>query len=141
MSDKLTIMLNGKSEELFMSFGLLNEVSQVVGDVENLPMVVINPDMREKCLQVILSERDDDGKITKKFNFYKAKITIDEVNKIVEWVSENLFDFFLKALEGANNLREKGEPKLQSLMSSLAGSLDSASTKLAAGLSTQSPAS
>jgi hypothetical protein len=141
MSDKIKITINEQPRELFMSFGLLNEISRDVGDVENVAMVGIDPELREKILQTLLAERDDDGKVTKKFNFFKADLSMDDINRVIEWVSENLLDFFLKALAGANSLREKNEPKLQSLMSSLAGSQASSSKTPVAGPSTPSPAS
>jgi hypothetical protein len=114
--DTIDITYNGKTREVFMSFGLLNEISRAVGDVEQIGMISVDPDMRETVLDILLSDRDEEGKISKHFNVAAARITMDEVNRLIEWVADNVFDFFLKALGGAKRLQEKNAPRVLELM-------------------------
>jgi hypothetical protein len=114
--DTIDLTYNGRTKEVFMSFGLLNEISRAVGDVEQIGMISVDPDMRETVLKILLSERDEEGNIVKNFNMITAKITMDEVNRLIEWVADNVFDFFLKALGGAKRLQQKNEPRVLALM-------------------------
>lgn len=124
MSDKLTVNLDGKDKELFMSFGLLNELSRLVGDPANVAIASVDPEMREKMLKALLSERDGTGKITKEWNPLVSGFTMEQANQVLEWVAENLIGFFVTSLEGAERLREKLEknPVAQKLLSSQTGS-------------------
>lgn len=122
MSDKLSVQINGKTVKVVMSFGMLNEVAKIVGSVDNIGSLIVDAEMREAVLVTLLSERDEDGEISKPFNAKTADLTIEDYIKIANWVSEHLLSFFLKLLEGANLLQEKVKPQVSNLTYSSDGS-------------------
>jgi hypothetical protein len=112
MSDKLTVTVNDKTKHLVMSFGLLNEIAKLVGDIDNLGNIIIDPHLREAILVALLSDRDAEGVITTKYNTVTADLTIDEFTKIADWVSDVLFTFFIRLLESAKALQEKNQERV-----------------------------
>lgn len=115
MSNIHKLKLNGKDHEIFMSFGLLDEITGLVGDMEQLPLLTLDRDTRSKMLELLLSERDEDGAIKTKFNPRKSDLTPEQINELGAWVSEHVLNFFLTALEGSATLGEKNKDRVQKL--------------------------
>jgi hypothetical protein len=124
MTEQITVNIGGVSKDLFMSFGLLNEVTAIVGDIEGMAMLQIDPVMRERILNAVLADRSDIGAIAKPVNFFDPKQApaAEEAHKILDWVAENAIGFFLTSLGAAKSLAERHEKQVKDLMSSLAGS-------------------
>lgn len=97
--DSLTIMEAGKPRELFMSFGLLNELLAIVGDLPDISTIGIDPALRYGVLNSVLSERDDNGVIVKPLVMFTLRVEVSDIQKLFSWVAEHLLNFFLTAIE------------------------------------------
>lgn len=141
MKDRYKVKIGDETHEVFMSFGLLNEVCTVIGDVENIALMQTDGTLRTAVLNSVLSQRDEVGEISEHFNIMTSNLTTDEALKLLDWVAEHAFDFFLKSLESAKNLSDKHGPRMQTLLSSLTGLADSVGSEQSASSSESAPAS
>lgn len=139
MEDIYHFPVGDKSIEVFMSYGLLDELARLVGDIEVVPQVMVLDELREPFLVALLSERDENGKITEKFNFFKSRVRPEDVTKLYEWAAGHLMDFFLQQLETAGRLGQNVKPRLEALMSSANGSQASVPVMPSVGPSEPSP--
>lgn len=105
-----------------MSFGLINELAQVVNEVDNVPVIGAQHELRAAVLNSLLSERDEQGEIVRKFNPFTDNVDIDEIEGLIDWTAEHLIDFFLKQFEMAKKLGDKNEKRMKALLPSSAGS-------------------
>lgn len=124
LSRTITLDVNGKSREVFMSMGLLNELCKNIGDVENIGNVVVDDGLREKVIVALLAERSKSGKVVQKFEIDDLDLDPDEVIALVAWATEWVVDFFMKSAEAAKRVMVKNQERLTSLMSSSAGTKD-----------------
>lgn len=122
MADTFTIKINGKEQDVKMSFGLLNILCQKVGDLDGAATIAVDQALREGVLVELLSSRDSKGKIIEPFDLYSADMDSDDVVELLDWAGSHVLDFFLKGLERAKKLQEKHMPRLKALMPSPAGS-------------------
>lgn len=112
LPDTLTIHVDGQPRDIFMSFGLLHELLRVVGDLSGVSVMAIDADLREKVLVVVLSERDEKGKIVREFPFYTARISAEDVHAIFKWAGSHVLDFFLTAMEKAVETHQPEQARL-----------------------------
>lgn len=124
MSDKLTITVNGEEREIFMSFGLLNHLCNVIGTVENVPLISMDAELRNVILPLTLAERSKSGKLINKElpEVDDFEISVSDGEKLLEWVTDHAGNFFIKALETAKRLESNNRERLQGLMQSSDGS-------------------
>jgi hypothetical protein len=97
--DTLTITRDGKTFELFMSFGILNELLPVVGDINRLAQIAIDTQLRKEVLSILFSDRDENGVVTKPLNMFTLRVTPDDIQIVCGWVASHCLDFFLGAIE------------------------------------------
>jgi len=119
--DRISINVRGQNREVFMSFGLLNELGKVVGSAEYIPHMSLDPHMREEVLKTLLSTRDENGQITEAWNPFRHGLGPDDTIRLLSWASEHVTDFFMKALETAKAIQDKTMPRLKALMPSSDG--------------------
>lgn len=98
-SPRLKITINGEKRELFMSFGLLNEICRGVGDINGAVAIPTNAELRDYSLMVVLSLRDEEGNVQTPANLRTLDIRIDEAESLIGWISEHATDFFLRTME------------------------------------------
>jgi hypothetical protein len=115
------VKVNGEDREIFMSFGLLNELTTVVGDPGAIASITLNPEMRNKVLESALAKRKPSGKIEEPVDMDDLDISIDEAEKLLDWVSGHVMSFFVRSLRKVAAVNEKYEAPLRDLVSSLGG--------------------
>jgi hypothetical protein len=121
------VTVNGKEHEVFMSFALLNRLAYLVGSVDQLPMIQINPEMRDMFLGELLAERSKGGKVVTPCDPGDCDISLEDVQLVLDFASEHVLDFTLGALEKSAALQAKNQARMLSLKSSQAGLENSAS--------------
>lgn len=124
---------DGSKKEIFMSFGLMNAITRIVGDVDNVAALATDYDARDRVLVELLSERTKSGKMTEKVDLEELPLTYDEVVKIMTWAQEHMVDFFIKSLTGVKDLATKNKDRITDLVSFLTGSTTSPSATPSAG--------
>lgn len=110
LSDHINLQRLGGSElTLFMSFGLLNKLSAMVGDLNNLPDLYLVPELQDTIIYEILVPRDEAGKALQDYKLYQFsdELSTEEGSRLIEWCEAHLTSFFLKRLQAAQHLQQK----------------------------------
>lgn len=129
MSETITVNLNGEDREIFMSFGLLNELTKIVADPSRLGAINLDPELREEFLISLLSKRKKSGKIEEVVDFDDMEISIEDIEKVISWAQEHVMSFFVRSFRNIQQVTGKYQEEVTSLTSSLAGSKSSPSKK------------
>ncbi len=106
---------NGNEKKIFMSFGLLNQLSAIGGDLTTLPLLQSDPALRDALFALTLSSRNAEGQITKAYNpdAEEFSFSIDQGESLLAWVVAHLQDFFLKRLKCQLELQTRTNAALQ----------------------------
>lgn len=101
---------DGTSKKVFMSFGLINCLSQVVGGLEQLPFIYSESSLREVLITSSLSDRAPDGSIPspEEFDELGQKLTVAEGERLLSWIEDHLASFFIRSLQRLKVLAERG---------------------------------
>lgn len=128
MQNTFDISINGEAREIFMSFGLLNELTRIVQDPARIGLMAIDPDMREDVLYALLAERKPSGKILKPLpDIDDIEADYLEIERLLAWAMEHTLGFFVRLLQSAATAAEREKTQMVDLVSSLTGSPDSVS--------------
>lgn len=122
LTKKFKIKVNDEEKTIFMSFGLLDLCANVIGDLDESATAAADNKMRGGLIAALLSEYDDEGEVSKKFNLMSADIDEDDVLNLLAWAQEHVMRFFIKSLQKASDLTSRNMDALTDLMSSVAGS-------------------
>jgi hypothetical protein len=100
MDDKFTLTKGDITKEVFMSYGLLDRLCRVAGDLEGGALMAIDNDVRAQMLIELLSERDEKGEILNGgVSPFQIPFTIPQLADLLSWAQEHVFDFFVKAAQ------------------------------------------
>lgn len=122
MDDKILIKTSDGEKEVFMTFGLINSLVRIVGGVERVAAIPIDPDLADGVLIACLIPRGKNGRPSVDVeSFEPPGLEIEEATKLFTFVQEHLFSFFLKALETAVKVSEGKADKIKAIVSSLNG--------------------
>ena len=97
----LSVTIDGTPVDLFMSYGLLTELSRTVPNLDAIPGLDLNHDVRDAFLGAIFAERSKSGKIKTKRAVEDLDISIDDIERTLNWGKEHLMGFFLRRVENA----------------------------------------
>lgn len=94
---------------LMMSFGLLNRLSAMVGDLNNLTDIYLVPELQDAILYELLVPRTDQGKPTVPYQMYQFSegLSPEEGHRLLEWCEAHLTNFFMKRLQAAKALQSR----------------------------------
>jgi hypothetical protein len=107
--------LDGAGFEVFMSFGLLNELCKLVGDPETVTRLPFEHTMRDTFLTALLQDRNRVGKIIGARSMDEMDIDPQAVVAILAWASEHVLDFFINQAVSIKAISDKNEEKLKAL--------------------------
>lgn len=119
--NSIDLQVDGESREIKMSYGLLDELARVIGDVDSIGGFSLVPEMREAVLNAVLAKRDHKGKIVSPVNFFEIDLDTETANAILDWVAGHVLDFFLKRLTTAKTQVEARQKDISALMPTSAG--------------------
>lgn len=122
LPETFTVKVNEEDRDIFMSFGLLNELTTIVGDPGAAAAITMNPDMRNKILTAALAKRKKSGKIEETVDIDDLDISINDVEALLDWVSGHVMSFFVRSLRKVAAVNAQYEAPLKDLVSSLGGS-------------------
>jgi hypothetical protein len=125
VSHRLTITNGDKPHEIFMSFGLLNRITRHIGNIDQLPLMAVSPELQETVLVEIFTQRDPKGEATSIPTLDEIQVSLEDVDRILDFVGDHISNFFTltaeKAQKRAMIIHEKME-KMSALMPTKAGS-------------------
>lgn len=122
MGEYIEVKVNGENRDIKMTFGMLNTLCQIVGDVDNIASLHVDAYVRSKILTELLSDRDSRGKVRATADLESTDVSMDDVEALLTWAGDHVLDFFLKALERTKALQDKHLPRIKALMPSQPGS-------------------
>lgn len=121
LSDTITIKLDGEDRNIFLSFGLLNELSLLVNDISDLPSIPLNTRLRKQVLSACFATRKKSGKIEAEVDIDDVDVSIGDSERIIDWVVDHMMAFFLRSLKKVVLTTEANKIDMQDLGSSLNG--------------------
>lgn len=123
-----TLKLGEEEREIFMSFGLLNDLTRLVTDPSEVPRMLLDPELRDAVLKELLAERKKSGKVLKDLpDVEDIDADPGEIEKLLDWTMEHVMAFFVRSLQKTAKMGERHLETLKSLQSSLDGLNGSAS--------------
>ncbi len=117
----ITVTVDDQSRDIFMSFGLLNELTSVIDDPQRIASIPLNNDVRNQVLSMVLADRKKSGKLIAEIDLSETDISISDVEILIDWVQGHLLDFFVRSLKRVMALTKNHEAEVASLASSLDG--------------------
>lgn len=120
---ELQVIVNGVERTIFMSFALLNRCCYIVGGNEGIPLILQDSEMREAILVELLAERDEKGKVLKKYEIDELAVDFETVQNILEFVTGHVLDFTVAAAERSNRVLASQNDRLQKLAEQLPSTL------------------
>ncbi|MCV0350190.1 MAG: hypothetical protein K5863_08945 [Nitratireductor sp.] len=135
LKDRFEITQDGETREIFMSFGLQNEITTLMGDPAIAASTYFDPELREKVLLAALHERTKTGKIVSKAEELEDfDISVSDIEALLAWEVEHAIAFFARSMDRVKKLKNQLE-SLTADVSSLNGSANSPSKKPSSGRS------
>jgi len=98
----LSVNIDGKPVELFMSYGLLTELARTAPHIDALPSLDLDNDLRDRFLSTLIAERTKTGKVITPREIAEVDISIPDVELALDWGKEHLVDFFLRRVGKAH---------------------------------------
>lgn len=126
-ASRIKVTIGSEDREIFMSFGLLNELARVVGDVNRTAAIDLDADLALEVMTLCLVPRDERGRPQFKDFEIPAELDPETAETILDWVKDHVLAFFIRRLKKTLNLIETNKPALTEIGSSLTGSASSLS--------------
>ena len=102
LSNDLTIEVNEVQRSIRMNFNLLNRLTFIVGNVENIQEAMSAPAVRESLMCEALAIREPDGKRKVPENLSDLDLSPEDAGRLLNFIGDHVMDFFLLTLEQAN---------------------------------------
>ena len=116
----ITNLRTNEEIELFMSFGLLNEMIKLLGnDPSVIAQIDLDPALAEPLFTLLLAKRNTVGKITEAPSW---DISQEDADRLFDWIKAAILDFLVRRLSSTKTLFESRKTQLQGLGLSLNGS-------------------
>lgn len=113
---------NGEAdEEVFMSFALLNLLSSIVGDPQNITVVSVDPEFRTALLNAVLCKRTKGGKVEEVRTIEDVEIDSEVLEEMLDWLMDHVTAFTLRSLEKTMERASKNKERFQALKDSSSG--------------------
>lgn len=141
--DRITVKVNGAEKEVFMSGGLIRTLLPYFRDFEDFADIFSRPEEQNQLIIETLKDRTPAGRAIKDQTIFDFEMSMEESNKLVNWVVEHSLHFFIESVTQAKDVFVKNTAKIQGLaklMESLTGTSALPESKPSAGDSTQSQA-
>lgn len=138
-SDRLTITVNGKEQEIFMSGGLIRTLVPYYMESQTATEMFGESLLQNEVIVECVRPRTKSGQPRLSYTIDDFEISRDDSNKLIAWVTEHVLYFFIDSMTTVFSFGQKNQPqiqKLMKLMQSPAGSQDSQDQNVSAGPTT-----
>lgn len=110
------IVVNGAT--IKMTFGRLNFVASQVDDIGEVDLILVSPQIQEKMLRAFLAKYKTEGGVSR-YDIDDLITDIDSLEisdamRILDFIEGQLHDFFIKALNRADEKAKAREEKMKS---------------------------
>lgn len=111
----LNVSVDGKPFEIFMSFALLNRCCYIMGENAHIPLILVDPEIREAILREVMALRDPKGKIESYRDLGEYEMSQDDYLNVLEFVAEHVADFTVAATERSARLLGKTQSRVDQI--------------------------
>lgn len=96
----LEVTFKGSKKTIFMSFGLLSRITNIIGGPNEWTAVATSPDTQYQILQELLCVRDPKtAQVTEDVSLDEIDMELSEIEKTLDWVGEHLIGFFTQRVQ------------------------------------------
>ena len=99
--DTISITVNKEMKEVFMSSGLLRNILILVGDIQDFQLIYSDFHLQNAILIEALRPRTELGNPNNKPTVDDFEMSIDDGNKLIDWIVEHVLHFFVELSERA----------------------------------------
>ena len=122
--------------EVFMSAGLIRRLTAIINSLGEMSQMYSDPMVEDVLLVEVLSPRTERGKTQKIYTGEDFEMTMEEADRLLEWVRGHILDFFTKTVLRVGTEATNPNSQIQKLMQSLNGLAALMQEKQSAGPST-----
>lgn len=115
LSDIYNIKIGDTERTVKMSFGMAQKIAGLFTDTAQMENFDTDFGMQIRIMNELLAERDENGSRTKPMKDYTLDLDKDEGEKLLEWASKHIMNFFTLRLEAQIQALEKMRPLLEEL--------------------------
>lgn len=130
--DHLEIKQDGEPRKLFMSYGLLNRLTVIIGGSDRVPLLAGDPAMQEEVLLEVFTKREKNMPTVRPDDLEELDVSLADIGNILDWVGGHVTNFFLQATERSVVQAQKTAKRMESLQATVTGISGSPSLKPAA---------
>ena len=109
---------------LFMSYGLLNRLTLLIGGPEQLEAVYLDSELQMAVLCNLLGHYDAEKQTFTPAQPDTLPLSVEEIPALLGWISEHVLDFLVQSLTTAQELEQRFKPRLEAFKSSQTGSIN-----------------
>lgn len=122
----LSVKIGDEEREIFMSFGLVAELARLVGSIERITNIDLDPDTAMMVLDACLVPRDSRGK-PRDPDFQAPSMDNETAAKILSFAGDHVLNFFIRGLRRGLGRIETNQGNLKEVASLLSSSATSLS--------------
>lgn len=111
----IEVTVDGQPRQILISFALVNRVCYLMGDASQIPMILQDAELREAILVEAFAERDAKGKVINRKGIDEMEVSFDDIQNVLELVSEHVADFTMAAVERANRVMLARKAQIEAL--------------------------
>lgn len=120
ISDTYTVKFeDGEEKELKMSMGLIQLLFARFTTQDQIYNLGLDFVVQRDLINEVVDDRNTNGRRTNPDTDYSLRLSIEEGNKLVEWISEHIIDFFTSKLEAQERAIKKMLPALEEVNKTL----------------------
>ena len=120
LSNDLTLMVNEAQRSIRMNFNLLNRLTHIIGNVENIQEAMSAPSVRESLMCEALAVREESGKRIVPANLDDIDLSPEDAGRLLNFIGDHVMDFFLLTLEQTNQRLSANNPRMVQIRSTSA---------------------
>lgn len=107
--DTISIMVNNETKEVFMSSGLLRNILILVGGIQDFQLIYTDFHLQNAIIIETLRSRTELGNPNNKPTIDDFEMSIDDGNKLIDWIVEHVLHFFVELSERAIATAQKNQ--------------------------------
>lgn len=116
VNPNMTVKRGDSAHTIFMSFALLNRLTRHLGNLDELPLLSINPELQETIILEVFTVRDKSGNPTDvPSNLEEIDVSLDDMDKVLNFVGDHIANFFTRSAENAAKRMKKIHEKVTAL--------------------------
>ena len=129
-----TLQVGEEEQEIKMTYGMFNELMQVIPDPQNITELLISDQgLRDYVFRRLLTGNKKVAKEEDLVDPFDLELQLDQVDDLIMWAGDHILYFFTTSMTKVVSLGTKYEPTIRQLVQSKNGSENSDSKEASSG--------